>query len=139
MPLQCLPVAFHSFSFFSKQLETRDGRCRRARAVQFPLMSVVKGLTLLGPVYLHPSVSFAHPQGSLMLLYPNKTRKHSQGWHELTLKDSYCGCCQCPTSPLYDCRNYDGRGYVRSLVASKISRVIVTYCNSDSHSLKARV
>lgn len=30
-------------------------------------------------------------------------------------------------------------GYARLLVASKISRVIVTYCNSDFHSLMARV
>ncbi len=126
--------------FFSKQLETRDGCCRSARAVQFPLMSFVKGLTLLGPVYLHPSMSFAHPRRSFTLLYPNKPKKPSQRWHELTLKDGYCGCCQCPTSPLYDGRNYDGHvGYVRSLVASKISRVIVTYCNSGSHSLRARV
>ncbi|KAL1250861.1 hypothetical protein QQF64_018657 [Cirrhinus molitorella] len=52
-----------------------------------------------------------------MLLYPNKTRKHSQRWHELTLKDGHCECCQCPTNPLYDGRNYDGHvGYSPCLI-----------------------
>lgn len=59
---QCLSVTFHSFCFFSHLLETRDGNRRSGRAVQFSLMSFVKGLTLLGPVYLHPSISISHSQ-----------------------------------------------------------------------------